>query len=296
MKVKWNHKQLANIALLLCAFIWGTAFVAQSVGMEYVGPFTFQCVRSVLAWVFLVVVLVIRNLWNQTRGNRPVRTKEYRKKLITGGICCGAALCVASSLQQIGIQYTSVGNAGFITSMYIIFVPVFSIFLRKKVPAKIWACIVVAAVGIYLLSVSETLEFSIGDVYVGVCAVVFAIHIMVVDYFVKDLDGMELSCVQFLVSAVIAAIPMVFMEMPQMSVIVEAALPILYAGILSSGVAYTLQILGQKYAEPSTATLLMSLESVFSLVGGMLVLHETMTGREWLGCILVFVAVLKSQL
>lgn len=296
MKAECNQKQLANFALLVCAFIWGTAFVAQSVGMEYVGPFTFQCVRSILASAFLIVVIGIRNVCRKSREAVGDKDVTGRKKLILGGICCGTALCVASSLQQIGLQYTTVGNAGFITSMYIIFVPVFSVFLGKKVPAKIWGCILVAVVGIYLLSVSETLEFAKGDAFVALCAVVFAIHIMVVDYFVKDLDSMELSCVQFLVSAIIAAVPMVFIEMPQLSVIMEAALPVLYAGILSSGVAYTLQILGQKYAEPSMATLLMSLESVFSLLGGMLILHESMSGREWVGCILVFVAVLKSQL
>ncbi len=284
--VQWNRKKTANAMLLLCAFIWGTAFVAQSVGMEYVGPFTFQCMRSILACVFLGIVILIRG------GIKSAN----KKKMLYGGFWCGTALCVASCLQQIGIQYTTVGNAGFITSMYMLLVPVFSIVLHKKVSGKIWGCIGVAACGIYLLSVSETLHFAKGDGIVALCAIGFAIHIMLVDYFVKDVDGIELSCVQFVISSFIAAIPMFFIENPQVSVIMDAGIPLLYAGILSSGVAYTLQILGQKYAEPSTATLLMSLESVFCLIGGMVVLHETMSGREWIGCVLVFVAVLKAQL
>lgn len=293
--MKNRNRKLANLALLLCAFVWGTAFVAQSVGMDYVGPFTFQCVRSFIGMMALIPVIVILDGIKKRKGIYKKNTIQENKKLLMGGICCGTALCVASCFQQIGIQYTSVGNAGFITSMYMILVPVLSVFFRKKVQRKIWVCVAIAAVGMYFLSISENMSISKGDGLIAICAVCFSIHIMVVDYFASEVDGVKLSCIQFLVSGVITILPMIFIETPKISYITAAIIPLLYTGVLSSGVAYTLQILGQQYAEPTIATLLMSLESVFSLVGGIVVLSQFPTVREFLGCVLVFAAVIASQ-
>lgn len=302
LESKEGKQRVASLGLLIAAFIWGTAFVAQSVGMDYVEPFTFQWARSFIGSAALIPVILVINYskkkcrYQEKGGNDGTeRDRSDSRKLIVGGICCGVVLCIATSFQQIGIMYTSVGNAGFITSMYMILVPILSIFLHKKVKLKIWICVVVAAVGMYFLSVSETLTISKGDILVAVSAFFFAVQIMAVDYFVPQVDGVKLSCIQFLVVGIISLVISLFFENPSVNDIISAAVPILYAGVLSSGVAYTLQIIGQKYAPPTTATLLMSLESVFSLLGGIVVLHQIPTGREVFGCILVFAAVAVSQ-
>lgn len=300
-----ERKRLAaSFGLLIAAFIWGTAFVAQSVGMDYVEPFTFQWARSFIGSAALIPVILVMDCskkkcgYQEKGGNDGTesgRNVSVNGKLIAGGICCGVVLCIATSFQQIGIMYTSVGNAGFITSMYMILVPILSIFLHKKVKLKIWICVAVAAVGIYFLSVSETLTISKGDILVAVSAFFFALQIMAVDYFAPLVDGVKLSCIQFFVVGIISLVVSLIFENPCMNDIIFAAVPILYAGVLSSGVAYTLQIIGQKYAPPTTATLLMSLESVFSLLGGIVVLHQIPTEREVFGCVLVFAAVAVSQ-
>ena len=302
LESKEGKQRVASLGLLIAAFIWGTAFVAQSVGMDYVEPFTFQWARSFIGSAALIPVILVMNhskkkcRYQEKGGNDGTeRDRSDSRKLIVGGICCGVVLCIATSFQQIGIMYTSVGNAGFITSMYMILVPILSIFLHKRVKLKIWICVAVAAVGMYFLSVSETLTISKGDILVAVSAFFFAVQIMAVDYFAPQVDGVKLSCIQFLVVGIISLVISLFFENPGMNDIISAAVPILYAGVLSSGVAYTLQIIGQKYAPPTTATLLMSLESVFSLLGGIVVLQQIPTGREVFGCILVFAAVAVSQ-
>lgn len=291
-----NKRLLANLALLLTAFIWGSTFVAQSVGMDHVGPFTFLWTRSFIGAAALLPVIVVLDRIKKKNGTYISNTPERTKQLITGGICCGIALCVASAFQQIGIQYTSVGNAGFITSMYMILVPILSMFLGKKVKTKIWLCVVISALGIYYLSVSDSLTIGKGDLLVGVCAIFFAIQIMVIDYYSPKVDGVKLSCIQFLVTGVLSLIVALIYEGCDWSAILSAIVPILYAGLLSSGVAYTLQIVAQKYTEPTVATLFMSLESVFSLLGGIVILKQIPTGRELFGCALVFSAVLMSQI
>lgn len=290
IKIK-NTKVLANFSLILCAFIWGFAFVAQSKGMDYVQPFTFQSIRSFLGFLTLLpVVAGIKRTESKTKNK-----VENKKKLVTGGILCGIVLCIASCFQQFGILYTTVGKAGFITSMYLVLVPVFSIFLKRKVGWKTWLSVLIAMGGMYLLSMNEGFSISKGDQLVAVCAVCFALHIMLVDHYAPHVNGVKLSCIQFLVSGILSGIGMVFMEKPQVTLIFQAALPLLYAGVLSCGAAYTLQIIGQKYANPTTATLLMSFESVFSLLGGAMLLHQIPTAREAVGCVLVFAAVLLSQ-
>ena len=213
-----------------------------------------------------------------------------------GGICCGLALCAGSTLQQIGIQYTSVGKAGFITTLYIIIVPILGIFLKKKVPGKVWPCAVLAAIGMYLLCMSESLQIGKGDVLVFICAFLFAIQILLADHFVELSDPVDISCIQFLTSGVILTILMFVFETPHWSDFVAAWLPIAYAGILSSGVAYTLQLIGQKRMDPTIASLLLSMESTFSVLAGWVILKQKLTVKELIGCVLMFTAVILVQL
>lgn len=278
--------------LLSAAFIWGIAFVAQSVGMDYLEPLSFGASRFLLGAVVLLPVIAFRRRQNQKKGIAPAGAK------ITwiGGICCGLALCAASTLQQIGIQYTSVGKAGFITTLYIIIVPILGIFLKKRVPGKVWPCAVLAAIGMYLLCMSESLQIGKGDVLVFICAFLFAIQILLADHFVKLADPVEISCIQFLTSGVILTILMFVFETPHWFDFVAAWLPIAYAGILSSGVAYTLQLIGQKGMDPTIASLLLSMESTFSVLAGWVILKQKLTVKELIGCVLMFTAVILVQL
>ena len=282
--------------LLVTAAIWGFAFVAQSMGMDYVGPFTFQSVRSLLGAIVLIpVIFVSRGIKKKNDDYKPM-DRAQKKKLIVGGIICGLALCVASCFQQLGIKYTTVGKSGFLTSMYIVIVPILGLFLGKKVHKKLIVCIILAVIGLYFISITESFTLSKGDALVCICAVCFAVHIMVVDHFAPGVDGVVLSFIQFLVSGIASGIPMLLFEHPQMQDILAAWLPILYAGAMSCGVGYTLQIIGQQHAEPAVATLIMSLESVFSMVGGIIIMHQIPTTRETIGCILLFAAVVIVQL
>lgn len=298
MEAKNNsrNRKAGSMALLLTAFIWGTAFVAQSVGMEHIGPFTFQWIRNFIGAAALLPVIIFMDRSRRRKGEERTVSSEERKTLLLGGLCCGIALYIASSFQQIGIQYTTVGNAGFLTSMYLVLVPVLGVFLHQKVRAKSWFCVVLAVLGMYFLSISGKLSISKGDVLVAACAVFFAIQIMFVDYFVPKADPVRLSCIQFLVTGILSMLPALVLEAPDVSSVVPAMPSILYAGILSSGVAYTLQMVAQRYVEPTAATLLMSLESVFSMLGGIVLLQQIPTGRELFGAFLVFLAVVLSQL
>ena len=286
----------SNLALLITAMIWGSAFVAQSVGMDHVGAFTFQSIRSFLGAAALLPFL----LFTERRKRRMVSDWKPldsvgRKQLLKGGAACGVMLTIASLFQQIGIAYTTVGKAGFITSMYLILVPILGIFLHKRVPAKIWICVAVAAVGLYFLSIHGSFSLSRGDTLVIICAFCFALHILFVDHFVARSDSVKLSFLQLLTSGILAGVLMLSVDHPTLAQIQAGALPILYAGILSSGVGYTLQVVGQKGANPTTATLLMSLESVFSVLAGILLLRQIPTLREAFGCVLIFAAVIFAQ-
>lgn len=287
-------KQTKNSLLLaLTALIWGVAFVAQSVGMEYVGPFTFNSVRFLIGGVVLMP-LVIHS--KQKQDTSAITDLGQKRELIRGGILCGLALCVASCLQQIGIGYTTVGKAGFITAMYIVIVPVLGIFCKKKSGWLVWVSVAMAAVGLYFLCMTESLSVGMGDLYVLACAVVFSVHILLIDHFSPRVDGVALSCVQFLVSGTLAGLAALVWEQPDLSAILSAWAPILYAGVLSSGVGYTLQVIGQKGVDPTVASLILSLESVFSVVAGWILLGQGLSGRELVGCGLMAVAIVLAQL
>lgn len=280
----------SSFLLFLAAFIWGVAFVAQSVGMDYMGPFTFNGIRFLMGSAVLFPLVCYR------RKKERKAAKAGLKITLTGGICCGLALGCAALLQQFGIMYTTVGKAGFITTLYIIIVPMMGIFLGKKVAGKVWIGAALAAFGMYLLCMSEKLSLSKGDTYVFLCAVIFAIHILVIDYFSPKADGVELSCIQFLVAGLISSVLAFVFEEPTFAAFIDGIIPLAYAGIMSSGVAYTLQIIGQKDMEPTVASLILSLESVVSMLAGWVILGQALNGRELAGCGLVFAAVILVQL
>lgn len=292
-KTNWKNP----ILLLMTAIIWGVAFVAQSVGMDYIGPFTFNCVRNIIGGIVLIPCIWFLNKWkHKERIVEKAANKENKKTLLIGGICCGIALCLATNMQQIGIQYTTVGKAGFITALYIIIVPIISIFLRKKCGIQVWISVVIALAGFYLLSVKDGFRLEVADACLLCSAVLFSIHILVIDYFSPKTDGVKMSCIQFFVCGILSGLIMLFTETPDLENILAAWLPILYAGVLSCGVAYTLQIIGQKDFNPTIASLILSLESVFSALAGWVILNQALTGRELLGCILIFGAIILAQI
>ena len=283
-----------GIMLVLTAFIWGTAFVAQSVGMDYLGPFTFNGVRSLIGGAALLPCIWLFQKGKGKATEKPSR--GARKELIAGGIACGLLLFAASSLQQIGIQYTTAGKAGFITAFYIVIVPVLGIFLHKKINGKVWGAVAIALAGLYFLCITEKFAVGKGDILIFLCALVFSIHILVIDYFSPKVDGVKMSCIQFFVCGIVSLPPMFFTETPKIGAILEGWAPLLYAGVLSCGVAYTLQIIGQKNVNPAVASLILSLESCFSVLAGWMVLGEKLSMRESVGCVLMFAAIILAQL
>lgn len=281
-----------NILLVLTALIWGCAFVAQSVGMDYVGPFTFNMARFLIGAIVLLPVI-----WFMDRQRKTGAEKGAgQKTLIIGGICCGIALAVASTLQQWGILFTTVGKAGFITAMYIVIVPLLGIFIGKKVRPLIIGCVAIAVVGFYFLCMTESLRLGLGDFLVLLCAIAFSIHILVIDHFSPKVDGVKMSATQFLTAAIISAVPTLLWEQPVFTEILQAWQPVLYAGVMSCGVAYTLQIIAQKNADPTVASLLLSLESVFSVLAGWVLLGQGLSLKELFGCVLIFCAIILAQL
>ncbi len=286
-----------SLLLLLAAVIWGVAFVAQSVGMDYVGPFTFNAVRSLLGGIVLIpCILFLDRLNGKKELHLLPADRKKRKTLLTGGILCGLFLCAASNMQQMGILYTTVGKAGFITACYIVLVPIFGIFMGKKTGISVWISVVLAVIGLYLLCMTDSLKFGKGDLFVLCCAVLFAGHILVIDHFTVLADGVRMSCIQFLVSGMISAVLMFLFEEPTFTAVWEAKLPILYAGILSCGVAYTLQIVGQKDMNPTVASLILSLESCISVLAGWILLKQSLSARELFGCGVMFAAILLAQM
>ena len=282
------------LLLVLVAMIWGTAFVAQSSGMKYVGPFTYNCVRMLLGGIVLIPVIAFID---SKKTKETLTLEKNNKKIqILGGICCGIALCVSSMFQQFGVKYTTVGKASFITAMYIVIVPVLSIFLKKHVSKLTAISVVIAVIGFYLLCLSGNDSLAKGDLLVLICAFGFSIHIIVIDYFSPLVDCVKMSCMQFLVGGVLAGIAMFIFEKPVWTDIWACRLEIGYAGIMSCGVAYTLQIVAQKDVNPTIASLLMSLESVFGAIAGYIILGEAFTGRQVIGCIIIFTAVILAQL
>ncbi len=295
-----KRKSTNNFLLALTAFIWGSAFVAQSVGMDYLGPFTFNSIRCLMGGIVLIPVLLLFKRNGRKKSQEQVAEVAgagigSRKDLIVGGICCGLALAAGSSLQQIGLVYTTAGKAGFITALYIVIVPVMGILLGKRVRLKVWIGVVLAATGMYFLCITEGFSIAKGDFFVFLCAAAFSVHILVIDYFAPKVDGVALSCIQFFVCGILCAVPMLVSEQPQISQIMEAWVPLAYAGVLSCGVAYTLQVVAQKNTDPAVASLILSLESVFSVLAGWVILGERLSGRELFGCALVFTAVILAQ-
>lgn len=281
--------------LFLTALIWGTAFVAQSVGMDHIGPFTFNAVRSYVGGVALIPVILFFNS-RKTQEQRETE-RANRKTLVIGGICCGIALGVASLFQQVGIQYTTVGKAGFITALYIVIVPILGIFFHKKVGLKIWVSVVIAIVGLYLLCMTGSFTLQWGDFLILICALCFSCHILVIDHFSPKVDGVQMSCIQFFTAAVLSTVAMLFVEgVPTVQDVLLSWIPVLYCGVMSSGVAYTLQIIGQKGVNPTIASLVLSLESVIAVLAGWVILGQNMSSREILGCVLMFGAIILAQL
>ena len=280
-----------TLFLLIATVIWGSAFIAQSVGMDYIGPFTFQAARSTLAVLFLVPVVYIFDKDKKTHFKTWSDPKLWKT-----GLLCGVALFIAGGLQQVGLQYTTAGKAGFITTMYVVLVPVLGFFLRKKVSMNVWISVVLAVAGLYLLSCVGVTEINKGDLLMLGCALGFTVQITLVDELARGFDGLRVNCIQTLVTAALSALAMVLTETPAWQDIIRCWLPLCYAGILSMGVAYSLQIIGQKHLDPTPASLIMGLESAFALLFGWLLLHERMSAPELVGCGLVFVAVMLSQL
>ncbi len=297
-KLDKRGELLHTLALLVCAAIWGSAFVAQSVGAEYVGAFTFLAVRNWIAVVFLIPVIFVRDTILKKRGRPSVRpaNRTQRRFLLMGGAACGFFLCAASAFQQVGIRYTTTAKAGFITALYVVIVPILSVFFGKSVKSRIWMCVALAVLGLYLLCMRGELSLSFGDGVVLVCAFLFACQIMTVDYFAPQVDTVRLSQTQFLVTALLSTVCMFFFEDLSTDSLIKALPSIAYAGVMSSGVAYTLQIIGQQNLNPAIASITMSLESVFAALAGWIVLGQSMTVRELAGCVLMFAAIILAQL
>ena len=294
-----DTKQIRNTLLLaLTALVWGSAFVAQSVGAEHVGPFTFLASRSYLGGIVLLPVIAAMNARSKRSSGVSLLPKSSgdKKRLLLGGISCGFFLFLASTAQQIGVGATTAAKAGFITSMYVLIVPILTLFMGRKVDKKIWLCVVLGVIGLYLLCMVGGLSLSRGDSMVLLCAFLFSGHILMVDHFSPKMDGVQLSCIQFFVTALLSTICMLLFESPTVADLQAAALPILYAGILSSGVGYTLQIVAQKGLNPTIASLAMSLESVFSALAGWVLLGQGLSLRELSGCALMFAAIVLAQL
>jgi len=281
------------LILALTAFIWGTAFVAQSVGMDHLGPFSFNGIRNIIGGCSLLpCIWILGKLESKSEQEQ----KGTKRDLLIGGIACGFCLFAASSLQQIGIQYTTTGKAGFITAFYIVLVPVLGIFLHKQTGWKVWLAVLISVIGLYFLCITEKLTIGQGDILIFICALIFALHIMVIDYFSPKVDGVKMSCIQFFVCGVLSMVPMLLFETPNIHGIIISMGPLLYAGVLSSGVAYTLQIIGQKNVNPAIASLILSLESCFAVLAGWLILGQKLSVRESVGCIFMFTAIILAQL
>lgn len=293
-----------SILLLLTALIWGVAFVAQRQGGAEAGPYSFNCIRSFLGGLVLLPVIPFLD---KVTGHTKQKAAQDKRRLITGGIICGVVLFVSSTLQQLGLYYgTTAGKAGFLTACYILMVPILGILFGRKCRWNVWVGALVAVAGLYFLCLTNGFSLQFSDGLVLLCAVCFSVHIMVVDHFSPLVDGVRMSCIQFFTCGILGLVPMIgvdamgfpngISEWLQVFGSVDAWIPILYAGIMSCGVGYTLQIVGQNGINPSVASLLMSLESVFSVLAGMVLLQESMSGREVLGCVLVFAAVIFAQI
>lgn len=294
-----KYNQMRQVVFpILAAFIWGTAFVAQDLCADSIGAFAFNATRYFIAVLALLVVILISD---KVKKNKPTLTaqekKAANKQLWLGGLCCGSALAIASNFQQAGlVAGTDAGKAGFITALYVVLVPVFGLFFKRKVSLPTWIAVVLSVVALYLLCIKGDFSLAPGDLLVLVCAVCFAVHILVIDHFTAYCDGVKLSCLQFLFAGIISTICMFIFEDVDFAAILSCALPLLYVGIFSCGVGYTLQILAQKDSNPTVVTILLSLESVFAVIAGAIILKQQMTVREYIGCAIMFAAVILAQI
>lgn len=294
-----KHNQVRQVVFpILAAFIWGTAFVAQDLCADSIGTFAFNATRYFIAVLALLVVIAISD---KAKKDKPALSAEEKKaaskQLWLGGLCCGVALAIASNFQQAGlVAGTDAGKAGFITALYVVLVPVFGLFFKRKVSLPVWIAVVCSVVALYLLCIKGDFSLAAGDLLILVCAVCFAVHILVIDHFTAYCDGVKLSCLQFLFAGIISAVCMFLFEDVDFAAIWSCILPLLYVGIFSCGVGYTLQILAQKDSNPTVVTILLSLESVFAVIAGAIILHQQMTAREYIGCVVMFVAVILAQI
>lgn len=291
-----SKRLLGNLSLITASFFWGSTFVAQSMASGIVKPFTFLASRSLFGFLFLLMLSIIFDLKKGVRKSEKPLQKLNLKPLLIGGIVCGIVLTLSSSLQQFGMNSNNSGKAGFITAMYILLVPILGLFLKKKVSAKVWISVALGVIGLYFLCMTQNLTLESTDIFLMLCAVSFSVHILVVDYYSPKVDSVKLSCLQFFTAFVLASIMALIFDKPSLQSIISAIGPILYAGIMSSGIAFTLQIVGQKYTPPTLASLLMSLESVFGVLTSIVVLGLFPTEREWIGSVIMLFAIILSQL
>lgn len=305
--------------LALTAMVWGGSFVAQKSGMELIGPFAFNGIRTIIGGILLIpLIMVLDRMKSKKQASAPAvkadaadsalseaDKKNDQKLLITGSICCGLPLLVAGMLQQIGMMYTTAGKAGFITALYVVLVPIFGRILGKKIRPLIWLCVLASAFGLYLLCMPASGGFghiNKGDLIVLACALCFAVHILLIDYFSPKVDGVRLSCLQFFIAGILCVIlmfpldPVLGYDIPSLSQLLDAWIPIVYAGALSCGAGYTMQIVAQADTDPAVASMILCLESVFAVIAGMLILGESLSLREAAGCIIMFAAILAAQL
>ena len=289
-----NFFSKSNLLLILASIIWGRAFVAQNVGMNYIGPWTFSTIRFLIAGFSLLAIIPILDK-KRTHVIRP-KTKEEKMKLLLGSVLCGLALSIGSIVQQIAMLTVPVAKAGFLTTLYVLFVPMITLLFGKKIPLKVWIGIAMALFGLYLLSMAGNLAIGIGEILLILAAFLFAIHIIIIGYFSTRVDPVRLSCGQLLIGGFATVIPMIVIEKPTIGSILAAYIPLLYTGIFSSCVAYTLQIFAQKEANPTIAGMLLSLESVFAALAGYLILHQVLNTRELIGCVVIFIAIVIAQL
>lgn len=295
-----KHNQVRQVVFpIITAMIWGSSFVAQSTSTEHIGAFTFNAARSFVGFLaLLVVVQIFRMVRKEPEVQQtPEEKKAGRRELMLGGICCGIALALACNLQQLGmVAGASAGKTSFITTLYVVLVPICGLFLKKRVSPTVWISVLLGVAGLYCLCIKDGFSIAPSDLLVMLCAFGYTLHILVIDYFTQKVDGVKMSCIQFLTCAVLSAILMLIFEHPTWADITPCIGSILYVGVFSSGVAYTLQILAQKDSNPTIVALLLSLESVFGAVSGAIFLHETMTGKELVGCVLMLIAVVLAQI
>lgn len=296
-----KQETLGNTLLLLTALIWGIAFVAQKQGMDHVGPFTFCGVRFIFSAVFVLMVVIIRDLVFHKKIILFTKNKKDLKIAIFGGVLCGLALSIATMLQQYSIQETSAGKTGFITALYIVLVPIFGIAIKKKVKLVEWISVGIALISLLLLcfkkeDIANNIYINKYDLLLLLCACCFSVQILLIDYFSKKFDCLWLSAIEFLTCAIIGTIAMLIFEEPNIQSVKTAIIPILYAGIASGGIAYTLQFIGQKYTKPVIASIIMSLESVVSLIAAAILINERLSVQELIGCLFMFIAIMIPQL